>query len=163
MIKKRFTYDFVSVDCPIFYDNKGVIDYDDVVDYLNDFNDKVEYDERVQNEALGLIRNHRKTIDRLNKENEQLKSELDYFKAKNGSLETGMFNLEKENEQLKSELDYWKKRALLLEHKYDEGSAVEWLRNNTVWEQMPSSIPTSFSTDCGKRKVKKSKKKGDVE
>ena len=35
-------------------------------------------------------------------ENEQLKSDLDYFKAKNGSLETGMFNLERENKKLKS-------------------------------------------------------------
>lgn len=35
MTEKRFTYDFVSVDCPLFYDNEGVIDYDDVVDLLN--------------------------------------------------------------------------------------------------------------------------------
>ena len=36
MTEKRFTYDFVSVDCPMFYDNKEVIDYDDVVDCLNE-------------------------------------------------------------------------------------------------------------------------------
>ena len=39
---------------------------------------------------------------KIEEENEQLKSDLDYFKAKNGSLETGMFNLGRENEQLKS-------------------------------------------------------------
>ena len=38
------------------------------------------------------------------KENEQLKEDLDYFKSKNGSLETGMFNLEREIDQLKIQL-----------------------------------------------------------
>lgn len=36
MSEKRFTYNFVSVDCPLFYDEGGVIDYDDVVDLLNE-------------------------------------------------------------------------------------------------------------------------------
>lgn len=35
MTEKRFTYNFVSVDCPLFYEEGGVIDYDDVVDLLN--------------------------------------------------------------------------------------------------------------------------------
>ena len=42
-------------------------------------------------------------IVKLLNENEQLKSDLDYFKAKNGSLETKMFNLERENKKLNSE------------------------------------------------------------
>lgn len=55
-------------------------------------------------------------------ENEKLKSDLDYFKAKNGSLETGMFNLERENEQLKSENEELKKRDnLVLGYLTDEG------------------------------------------
>ena len=49
-----------------------------------------------------------------------------------------------ENEQLKGELDYWKKRALLLEKKYDEGDRIKWLRENTVWEQMPTNIKTKI-------------------
>ena len=39
----------------------------------------------------------------LSEMNKALRDDLDYFKAKNGSLETGMFNLERENEQLKQQ------------------------------------------------------------
>ena len=65
-------------------------------------------DEQTVIEDISREKAHR-VRDRLNElsdENEQLKSDLDYFKAKNGSLETGMFNLERENEQLKQQLDY---------------------------------------------------------
>lgn len=54
--------------------------------------------------------------------------------------------LSDENEQLKEELDYWKKRALLLEKKYNEGDSIKWLRENTVWEQMPSNKRTFTKT-----------------
>ncbi len=50
-------------------------------------------------------------ISDLKKENEQLKSDLDYFKAKNGSLETGMFNLGRENGQLKGSLNFCTKNV----------------------------------------------------
>ena len=40
---------------------------------------------------------------------------------------------------LHEEKEYWKKRALLLENKYNEGDSIEWLRNNTVWEQIPTN------------------------
>lgn len=39
----------------------------------------------------------------LSKENNQLEEDLDYYKAKCASLETGMFNLEREYDKLKKE------------------------------------------------------------
>ena len=49
---------------------------------------------------------------------------------------------------LEEEKDYWKKRALLLENKYNEGDSVKWLREHTVWEQMPTNTKTY--KDCDK-------------
>ena len=49
---------------------------------------------------------------KLEKENLDLSEELDYYKAKCASLETGLFQAQRD---------------------------VEWLRENTVWEQMPTS------------------------
>ena len=49
--------------------------------------------------------------------------------------------------ELYEEKDYWKKRALLLENKYNEGDSIEWLRNNTVWEQMPTNKRTYTTTN----------------
>ena len=48
---------------------------------------------------------------------------------------------------LHEEKEYWKKRALLLENKYNEEDSIEWLRNNTVWEQMPTNRKTYTRTD----------------
>lgn len=45
----------------------------------------------------------------LKKNNLNLQEDLDYFKAKNSSLETGMFNLERENDQLKQQINDCKK------------------------------------------------------
>lgn len=46
-------------------------------------------------------------LNQLNDENEQLKTDLDYFKTKNGSLETGMFNLKRENDELKQSISHY--------------------------------------------------------
>ena len=52
---------------------------------------------------------------------------------------------------LHEEKDYWKKRTLLLEKKYNEGDSIEWLRNNTVWEQMPTNKTTYTTTSIDEK------------
>lgn len=63
----------------------------------------------------------------------------------NGVVMTQLQVLEELN-NLYDELDYWRKRALLLEKKYNEGNSIRWLRENTVWEQMPTKETTKTST-----------------
>ena len=80
-------------------------------------------------------------LNELAEENEQLKS--GYAVAKDNITELRRLKLEnkqlkKENKKLKEELDYYKNQCI------DEN--VEWLRNNTVWEQMPSKIRTHTKT-----------------
>lgn len=113
MTEKRFTYDFVSVDCPMFYDNKEVIDYDDVVDCLNE-----------QHEQIERLKRNFKALDEvkceLAEENEQLKSRIEYLERKiqrernstqkqyakwEKEAETKIKELSKENEQLKKEIE----------------------------------------------------------
>ena len=100
--------------------------------------------------------------EQLKKENLDLLEELDYYKSKCASLETGYikaqdegWRLEKskmefanelgrvidENEELKQQISYYEKLITDKE--------VEWLRNNTVWEQMPTSKRTVTKTTFG--------------
>lgn len=76
MTEKRFTYDFVSVDCPMFYDNKEVIDYDDVVDCLNEQHETIQEKQHTINEMAKAIRIYDDGYIGLNKKNEQLKSTI---------------------------------------------------------------------------------------
>ena len=54
-------------------------------------------------EVVNYMNDQDVEIRTLSEMNKALRDDLDYFKAKNGSLETGMFNLERENEQLKQQ------------------------------------------------------------
>lgn len=87
---------------------------------------------------------------------------MDYFDSENKPIKairdtetTEIYSMDNELEanstceklnMLHEEKDYWKKRALLLENKYNEGDSIEWLRNNTVWEQMPTNRKTYTKT-----------------
>ena len=78
MTEKRF---MIEKDNNLFriFDGGRLIPIRDgqpICDLLNELNDELEYDEKVQNEALDLIRELRKTIDELSDENEQLKKEV---------------------------------------------------------------------------------------
>ena len=112
----------------------------------------------------------------LEKENLDLSEELDYYKAKCASLETGLFQADKENKQLKMENNSLKllvQNWEALDEEKDEqldrqnqalkklvkenaqlkqlinDKEVEWLRNNTIWEQMPTSKRTITKTTFG--------------
>lgn len=63
---------------------------------------------------------------------------IDIKERTNNNLHLDNLKLEKENEQLKQQISYYEKLITDKE--------VEWLRNNTVWEQMPSSKRTVTKT-----------------
>ena len=78
MTEKRF---MIEKDSNLFriFDGGRLIPIRDgqpICDLLNELNDELEYDEKIQNEALDLIRGLRKTIDELSDENEQLKEKI---------------------------------------------------------------------------------------
>lgn len=85
-------------------------------------------------------------IDTLREENEQLNKHCVEYGFIVGSLKEKNEELKQKFNDLYEELDYWKKRALLLENKYNEGDNIKWLRENTVWEQMPTSKQTVTKT-----------------
>lgn len=78
MTKKRFIFDrdtvAINIKTPIVYDNEEMT----IGEVLNKLNELYE-------------------------KNNQLEEDLDYYKAKCASLETGMFNLEREYYKLKKE------------------------------------------------------------
>ena len=140
------------------FNNLGTLPFSSassVCDLLNQFNDENK---------------------QLKKENLDLSEELDYYKAKCASLETGLFQADKENRQLKIENNSLKllvQNWEALDEEKDEqldrqnqslkklvkenaqlkqlinDKEVEWLRNNTVWEQMPTSKRTITKTTFG--------------
>ena len=71
MTEKRFKWDVCSYD-PMFYDNGGVIDYDDVVDILNQLNDENE---------------------QLKKENKELKEQIEELYESDRALRKMMNNM----------------------------------------------------------------------
>ncbi len=103
-------------------------------------------------------------LNKLNDENNQLKEDLEEYcnfslhdvldkknkeigqlKFQNQQLDIDIMNnqlaycdLKKENKQLKQQISYYEKLITDKE--------VEWLRNNTVWEQMPSNKRTVTKT-----------------
>jgi hypothetical protein len=84
-------------------------------------------------------------LNELLEENEQLKSS-------NLEYEDALARFEEKNQQLKEEVDYWKKRTLNRENEYAIEDSVKWLRENTVWEQMPTNIRTFTKTVPLKKK-----------
>ena len=86
-----------------------------------------------------------KKLNNLMRENEQLKSS-------NLEYEDALARFEEKNQQLKEEVDYWKKRTLNRENEYAIEDSVKWLRENTVWEQMPTNIRTFTKTAPLKKK-----------
>ena len=78
------------------------------------------HDEKITDKEIEKLVNHLlNQNEELKKENLDLSEELDYYKTKCASLENGL---------LQSQRD------------------VEWLRDTTVWEQMPTSKPTVTKT-----------------
>ena len=77
-------------------------------------------------------------VDKLQEENEQLKSICQDHRDHAIDFKADCVRLEKENEQLKQQICYYEKLIADKE--------VEWLRDNTVWEQMPSSKRTVTKT-----------------
>jgi len=75
--EKRFTYDFVSVDCPMFYDNKEVIDYDDVVDCLNEQHETIQEKQHTINEMAKTIRIYDGGYIGLNKRHSEYKQKVE--------------------------------------------------------------------------------------
>ena len=101
---------------------------------------------------------------------------MDYYKAKCASLETGLFQADRENNQLKMGVDSLKllvQNWEALDDEKDEqinrqsqtlkklikenaqlkqlinDKEIEWLRNNTVWEQIPTNKRTITKTTFG--------------
>lgn len=118
---------------------------------LNEENEQLEEAREYYQENFLTMKTERNQFKR---ENEQLKlqmlnieEDMDYFKSKASSLEEGYIKLQdqeirlkKENGQLKAQLKDCEKRVTDKE--------VEWLRNNTVWEQMPSNKRTYTTTNA---------------
>lgn len=77
-------------------------------------------------------------LNSLHGENEQLKSICQDHRDHAIDFKADCVRLEKENEQLKQQISYYEKLITDKE--------VEWLRDNTVWEQMPSSKRTVTKT-----------------
>ena len=71
---------------------------------------------------------------------DHLKEDLIYINGKDELLELAEYvdRLQEDIKQLKAQLKDCEKRVTDKE--------VEWLRNNTVWEQMPSNRRTFIST-----------------
>ena len=75
-----------------------------------------------------------KLLNKLNDENIELHIQNDFLKDENIHMRQAL----NENKQLKQQISYYEKLIADKE--------VEWLRNNTVWEQMPSSKRTITKT-----------------
>ena len=86
-----------------------------------------------QLEVLDVLINQHKTIKDLQDE------VFDWKESAEDYLRLGK-SLKKENEELKAQLKDCEKRVTDKE--------VEWLRNNTVWEQMPSNKRTFITTSA---------------
>ena len=91
----------------VIHDNGIEMPQSTVCDLLNGFNDE---NKQLQHKFLQQEMEYATDLYRLTKENEQLKKEnldlsedLDYYKAKCASLETGLFQAERETEQLRKE------------------------------------------------------------
>lgn len=160
MTEKRFKHtrnaigmQFISYDdnyvlLGTFADDDGVAEIVELLNMLHEENILLEQSKMEMANSLG------REID----ENEQLKQKVDFYKY----FQKDARELEKENEQLKSEnyrLQEEVNRLSKLCFEFQDGA--EWLRNNTVWEQMPTNIRTSFNTTtvenpyCDKRRIKK--------
>lgn len=69
----------------------------------NEVHDKICHNFMGLNETVEHMNNEYWKYKQLKKENLDLSEELDYYKAKCASLETGLFQADKENKQLKME------------------------------------------------------------
>lgn len=186
MTKKRFEFREVNYSAifPRVYDTEKqqYANLFECVHWLNELNEENEQLKNRLKQTIHEINDYTCIIKQLQDkidvkeallkqyedENEQLKSEykvlhsqyqdLKKFVENNfdehltqKELNNQIIKLFNENEQLKQQIKD-------LQVKND---SIEWLRNNTVWEQIPSIIRTSISTNtvenpyCDKRKVNK--------
>ena len=99
---------------------------------LNDQQDEINH---LSNFGLHVI------LDKKNKEIEELKQQLsdDFNQSNCITVQKSIISdLKKENLDLSEELDYYKTKCASLENGLLQSQRdVEWLRDNTVWEQMP--------------------------
>lgn len=91
------------------------------------------YDLSENGEIMNMI-DTEEMLNELNDENIELHIQNDFLKEENQHMR----DLVNENEQLKSENEQLRNelKQILNDNEF------EWLRNNTVWEQMPSSKRT---------------------
>lgn len=89
MAEKRFSWEVIDHDC-LFYDDGAVIDYDDVVDILNEQHENLKGCNKTANNAID-------TIKALTEENQTLNNKLNNFKLHSKDLES-------ENQLLKKAL-----------------------------------------------------------
>ena len=101
----------------------------------NEFDEKLEYEDYQAFADSMLGDEVVNKLNQLNDENKQLEHRLAISEKANF-----VTALAKENEQLKAQLKDCEYRITDKE--------VEWLRNNTVWEQMPSNKRTFITTSA---------------
>ena len=117
-------------------------EFDEKVEYedYQAFADSMQGDEVVNrlNGLDGTIKDLSDDYEQLLKENKELRIQYNHIREQSNEFHriarenaNRVGKLEKENEQLKQQLN---------------DNEVEWLRNNTVWEQMPSSKRTFTKT-----------------
>ena len=145
---------------------------DNITKEVEDFFEKHEFDTvnfNVLDEVFDDVDYYYEKCIRLNKENEQLKHRLAISEKANFVTALAKENeqLKKENNELKLLVQNWeslddekdsqldkqnnalkklKKENQLLKERLAEQNDIEWLRNNTVWEVMPSNRRTFIST-----------------
>lgn len=91
-------------------------------------------------------------LNQLNDENEQLKERIDEYT----DLCADISEIREENDELKHQVNYLRDRLddylrfeqenWKLKQKIIELDEIKWLRENTVWEQMPTNRKTTMKT-----------------
>lgn len=159
MTEKRFTKDF---ECPnnfisFIYDNGDVLTTGEVVGLLNELNDKCEFleieDESLEDGATRYAELYHKSL----KENEQLKSRVEYLERKINRERKSHFiqdekwqtestqqitKLKKENEQLKKEIEKlsYANEDLLEEKRIWKQMSDEYAKLSDENEQLKTEI-----------------------
>ena len=94
-------------------------------------------------EECELLNEYDKKYNKYCKDVLRLEEEVDYYKTKCSSLEEGLFQQDRKiakfEKELKEELNFYKNQCI------DED--IKYLRENTVWEQMPTKTRTYTKTN----------------
>lgn len=128
-LKKRICDDYTNKS----YDST-LKDQEDLCEILNELNDE---NTELQKQVI-LFKTRRKDVEDIIIKNSVLHKENTNLQVELLSQLEEIEILSEENKDLKKELDYYKNQCI------DEN--VKWLRENTVWEQMPTTIRTVSKT-----------------